>query len=67
VEDEEHILAIMFIVRLADAMHRLAYPTFLTTSFVDALKHKLDVPDLDLEVEVSATRWGYKQPGVPFD
>jgi uncharacterized membrane protein YjjP (DUF1212 family) len=61
VEDEEHILAIMFIVRLADAMHRLAYPTFLTTSFVDALKHKLDVPDLDLEVEVSATRWGYKQ------
>jgi hypothetical protein len=37
VEDEEHILAIMFIVRLADAMHRVAYPTFLTTSFVDAL------------------------------
>jgi hypothetical protein len=59
--DDVHILAIMFIVRIADAMHRVAYATFLTKSFVDELKHKLDVPDLDLEIEVSATRWTYKQ------
>jgi hypothetical protein len=41
VVDDERMLAIMSIVRIADA---------ITKSFVDELKHKLDVPDLDLEV-----------------
>jgi hypothetical protein len=58
---DDHILSVMFIVRIADAMHRVAYATFLTKSFVDELKQKLTVPYLDLEVEVSATRWSYLQ------
>lgn len=58
---ESHILSVMLIVRIADAMHRVAYATFLTKSFVDELKQKLNVPHLDLEVEVSATRWSYLQ------
>ena len=58
---DDDILAIMFIVRLADAMHKNAYATFLIKSFVDELRQKLNVPELELEIETSATRWSYLQ------
>jgi hypothetical protein len=60
----EEMIAILFIVRLVDAMHRVAYATFLTHSFMDELRKKLSVPALELELEVTATRWFYKQGRV---
>jgi hypothetical protein len=57
----EEMISILFIVRLVDAMHRVAYATFLTHSFMDELRKKLSVPDLELELEVNATRWSYQQ------
>eukprot|EP00978_Attheya_sp_CCMP212_P042539 scaffold260781_cov42-Attheya_sp.AAC.1 len=51
----------MLIVRMGDAMHKNAYATFLIKSFVDELRQKLNVHELDLELEVSATRWTYLQ------
>jgi hypothetical protein len=57
----EEMISILFIVRLVDAMHRVAYATFLTLSFMDELRKKLSVPDLELELEVNATRWSYQQ------
>jgi uncharacterized membrane protein YjjP (DUF1212 family) len=62
----EEMIAILFIVRLVDAMHRVFYATFLTHSFMEELCKKLSVPDLELELEVSATRWSYKQGTVSF-
>eukprot|EP00978_Attheya_sp_CCMP212_P005929 scaffold13219_cov61-Attheya_sp.AAC.5 len=53
----DDILAIVLIVRMGDAMHKNAYATFLIKSFVDELRQKLNVHALDLELEVSATRW----------
>ena len=38
-----------------------AYATFLIKSFVDELRQKLNVPELELEIEVNATRWSYLQ------
>jgi len=58
---ELDVLNVTFIVRLADAMHKVAYATFLTYSFVDELRKKLNVPDLDLEIDVHANRWSYRQ------
>jgi uncharacterized membrane protein YjjB (DUF3815 family) len=57
----DDILAIVLIVRMGDAMHKNAYATFLIKSFVDELRQKLNVHALDLELEVSATRWTYLQ------
>jgi hypothetical protein len=58
---DEEMVAVLFIVRLTDALHRVAYATFLTVSFVDELRKKLHVPDLDMEIEVNAIRWSYQQ------
>jgi hypothetical protein len=57
----EEMISVLFIVRLVDAMHRVAYATFLTHSFMDELRKKLSIPDLELELEVNATRWSYQQ------
>lgn len=57
----EEMISVLFIVRLVDAMHRVAYATFLTLSFMDELRKKLSVPDLDMEIEVNAIRWSYQQ------
>jgi uncharacterized membrane protein YjjP (DUF1212 family) len=62
----EEMIAILFIARLVDSMHSIAYATFLTLSFMDELRKKLSVPDLELELEISATRWSYKQGLVVF-
>jgi hypothetical protein len=58
---DEEMVSILFIVRLVDALHRVAYATFLTVSFMDELRKKLHVPDLDMEIEVNAIRWSYQQ------
>jgi hypothetical protein len=58
---DEEMVSILFIVRLVDALHRVAYATFLTVSFMDELRKKLHVPDLDMEMEVNAVRWSYQQ------
>lgn len=63
VSDEE-MVSILFIVRLVDALHRVAYATFLTQSFMDELRKKLRVPDLDMEIEVNAIRWSYNQGAI---
>lgn len=57
----EQILAILFIIRVADAMHRCMYASFLIRSFVDELCKKLSIADLDFEIEVGATRWSHQQ------
>jgi hypothetical protein len=51
---DEEMVSILFIVRLVDALHRVAYATFLTLSFMDELRKKLHVPDLDMEIVVNA-------------
>jgi len=58
------VLHITLIVRLGDAMHKVAYATFLTHSFVDELRQKLHVPDLDLEIDVHANRWSCRQGSI---
>jgi hypothetical protein len=55
------MVSILFIVRLVDAMHRVAYATFLSYSFMEELRKKLSVLDLELELEVNATRGSYQQ------
>jgi hypothetical protein len=52
---DEELVSILFIVRLVDALHRVAYATFLTHSFMDELRKKLHVPDLDMEIEVKVS------------
>ena len=61
---EEDILAILFIVRLGDAMIQVQYATFLTQSFVHELRKKLAVEELDLEIEIAANRWTYQHGAV---
>jgi hypothetical protein len=55
---DEELVSILFIVRLVDALHRVAYATFLTQSFMDELRKKLHVPDLDMEIEVNVSYGG---------
>ena len=40
---------------------RCSYATFLTRSFVDELSEKLDIDELDLEIETAALRWSFNQ------
>ena len=61
---EQEILSIVFIVRLADAMLKCNYATFLTRSFVEELRKKLNVEDLDMEIDIAASRWSFKQGAV---
>lgn len=61
---EDDILSILLIVRLGDSMLQAGYATFLTRSFVEELCQKLDQTDLDMELELAATRWTYQQGTV---
>ena len=60
----EDICAILFVIHLADSMLRVGYASFLTRSFVDELRKKLNVGALDLELEIAATRWTYQHGTV---
>lgn len=60
----EEICGILFIIRTVDSMLRVSYASFLTRSFVEELRKKLRVDDLDLEIEIAATRWTYQQGAI---
>ncbi|KAL7556651.1 hypothetical protein ACA910_017590 [Epithemia clementina (nom. ined.)] len=60
----EEICGILFVIRLADSMLKVAYASFLARSFVDELRKKLRLEDLDLEIEIAATRWTYQQGSI---
>ena len=40
---------------------RCSCATFLTRSFVEELSEKLDIDELDVEIETSALRWSFRQ------
>ena len=61
---DEEVYGILFIIRMADAMLKVAYASFLTRSFVDELRKKLKLEDLDLEIEIASTRWTYQQGAI---
>ena len=52
-------LAILFVIRLGDAMHQAGYATFLTASYVAEIAMALDVPGLTVDIEYKALRWSY--------
>lgn len=57
----DQLISIIFVVRLADELHRSFYGSFLTLSLVRQLTTELDIPDLTLEVDVFALRWDWAQ------
>mmetsp|Transcript_6118 Transcript_6118/g.17118 ORF Transcript_6118/g.17118 Transcript_6118/m.17118 type:complete len:548 (-) Transcript_6118:315-1958(-) len=57
----DQLISIIFVVRLADELHRSFYGSFLTQSLVRQLTTELGIPDLSLEIEVFALRWDYRQ------
>ena len=60
----QQVCSVLFIIRIADSMLKVAYAAFLTRSFVDESRKKLKVDDLDLEIEIAATRWTYQQGAI---
>lgn len=57
----DQLISIIFVVRLADELHRSFYGSFLTLSLVRQLTTELGIPDLTLEIEVFALRWDWAQ------
>lgn len=57
----DQLISIIFVVRLADELHRSFYGSFLTLSLVRQLTTELEIPYLNLEIEVFALRWDWAQ------
>ncbi|KAL7556657.1 hypothetical protein ACA910_017595 [Epithemia clementina (nom. ined.)] len=61
---EDEFCGVLFIICIADSMMKVGYASFLTRSFVDELRKKLDVEELDMEIEIAALRWTFDEGAI---